>query len=271
MFRDARYAVRNLLTRPGFTAIAAITLMLGIGANTAIFSAINAVLLRPLPFKNPERMVSIWERRANSGAANLPISGHEFVAWKERCTSFDSLTLIQPDGFNLTGRGDPAAVTGARVSADFFSVFGVRPLLGRTFAAGEDQGETKVVILGQKLWMERFGADANVINQTVMLSDQAYTVIGVMPTLELMTDVLVPIEVPREAQKVGKHSHEVIGRLKSGITLDQAQRDVANVAKQLEQEYPNDNTGHGVQLVALHEDIVGNVRLALFTLFGAVG
>src|ERR1051326_2182074 len=130
---DLRFAFRQLRKSPGFTFVALITLALGIGANTAIFSVVNAVLLRPLPFTNPDRVMMVWERRANSREANLPVSGHEFVAWKERSQTFAALALVQPDGFNLTGRGDPITVSGARVSADFFSVIGVAPMLGRGF------------------------------------------------------------------------------------------------------------------------------------------
>ena len=272
LLKDIRFGVRNLVKRPGFTLVAVITLALGIGANTAIFSVVNGVLLRPLPFKEPERLVTVWERRANSGAANLPVSGHEYVAWKEQSHSFAALTLIQTDGFNLTGNGDPVTVNAAWVSVDFFPVLGVPPLLGRGFLAGEDQGSgAKVVVLGQKLWSQRFGSDPNVLNQTVTLNDQSYTVIGVMPTLELMPDVLVPLDLPNEARKVGKHSHQVLGRLKPGVTLGQAQADLAHVSHQLEQDMADANAGHGVQVLDLHEDLTGDTHLALFTLFGAVG
>src|SRR5215203_1396583 len=199
IIKDIRFGLRSLLKRPAFTAIAVVTLALGIGANSAIFSVVNAVLLRPLPFKEPDRMMVLWERRANSGRANLPLSGHEYAAFKERATSFDALTLIQPNGLNLTGKGDPLMVDAGEVSTEYFSVIGVSPLLGRTFAPGEDQGGgAKVVVLGHKLWSQRFGSDPNVVNQTVRLNDQSYTVIGVMPALELIPDVLVPIDMRGE-------------------------------------------------------------------------
>ena len=270
LIKDIRFGMRGLMKRPGFTAIAVITLALGIGANSAIFSVVNAVLLRPLPFKDPDRLMVVWERRENSGRANLPLSGHEYAAFKERTTSFEALTLIQPNGYNLTGRGDPVVVDVGEVSTEFFSVFSVSPLLGRIFAPGEDRQSAKVVVLGHKLWTERFGSDPNVVNQTVRMNDQSYTVIGVMPALELMPDVLVPIDMPGALRKVGKHSHQVVGRLKPGVTLDQAQADVANVAQMVEQEFPDANRGHGVQLVGLHEVITGEAQLPLLTLFGAV-
>ena len=272
ILQDLRYAARMLRNRPGFTLVAVITLSLGIGANTAIFSVVNAVLLRRLPFKDPERLVSIYERRANSGEANLPISGHEFAAWQERTHSFEALTLIQPDGLTLTGRGDPVIVNVARVSTDFFAVIGVSPLLGRGFVTGEDQGGgAKLVVLGEKLWRQRFGADPNVINQSVTLNDESYAVVGVMPTLELMPDVILPIDMRGEVQKVGKHSHQIIGRLKTGISIEQAQADLGVVSSQLEQEMVQANKGHLVHALPVHEDVTGDSSLALLTLFGAVG
>jgi putative ABC transport system permease protein len=272
IIKDIRFGMRSLLKRPAFTAIAVLTLALGIGANSAIFSVVNAVLLRPLPFKDPDRLMVVWERRANSGKANLPLSGHEYQAFKERTTSFEALTLFQPNGFNLTGRGDPLMVDVGEVSTEYFSVVGVPPLLGRTFAPGEDaNGGAKIVVLGHKLWSQRFGSDPNVINQTVRLNDQSYTVVGVMPALELVPDVLVPIDMRGELRKVGKHSYEVFGRLKPGVTLEQAQAELAHVAQQVEQELPDENRGHGVQLLTLHETITGEAQLPLLTLFGAVG
>jgi putative ABC transport system permease protein len=272
LWQDLRYATRMLRNKPGFTLVAVITLSLGIGANTAIFSVVNAVLLRPLPFKNPERLVSIYERRANSGEANLPISAHEFAAWQQRTHSFDALTLIQGDGLTLTGRGDPVILEVARVSTDFFAVVGVPPLLGRGFVSGEDQGGgAKVVVLGEKLWRQRFSADPNVVGQSISLNDESYSVVGVMPTLELMPDVILPIDLRGEVQKVGKHSHQVRGRLKSGTTLDQAQADLTLVSSQLEQEMVQANKGHFVYALPTHADVTGDSSLALLTLFGAVG
>lgn len=272
LIKDIRFGMRGLLKRPGFTAVAVITLALGIGANSAIFSVVNAVLLRPLPFKDPDRLMVVWERRENSGRANLHFSGHEYAAFKERTNVFEALTLVQPNGYNLTGRGDPVVVDVGEVSTEFFTVFSAPPLLGRTFAPGEDQqGGAKLVVLSHKLWTQRFGSDPNIVNQTVHMNDQGYTVIGVMPPLELMPDVLVPIDMRGELRKVGKHSHQVIGRLKPGVTLDQAQAEVARVAQQVQQEFPDANRGHGAEVVGLHEEITGSAQLPLFTLFGAVG
>ena len=245
LIKDIRFGMRALMKRPGFTAVAVITLALGIGANSAIFSVVNAVLLRPLPFKDPDRLVLVWERRENSGRANLPLSGHEYAAFKERTSVFEALTFFNPNGYNLTGRGDPVMVDVGEATTEYFSVVGVPPLLGRTFAPGEDQqGGAKVVVLSHELWTQRFGSDPNVINQTIRMNDQSYTVIGVMPALELIPDVIVPMDLRGELRKVGKHSHQVIGRLKQGVTFEQAQAEVAHVAEQVQQEFPDANRGH---------------------------
>jgi putative ABC transport system permease protein len=270
--QDLRYGWRTLAKSPGFTVVAVLTLALGIGATSSIFSLINAVLLRPLPFKDPGRLVAVWERRASSNDANLPISAHEFAAWRDQSRSFEGLAIIQGAGFNLTGAGEPASISASLVSADCLSVLGVSPLLGRTFLPGEDQaGSNNVVVLNEGLWKRRFGSDPEIVGKTVSLNDQSCTVVGVYPSVDFMPDACLPINMPGEVQKVGKHSHQVIGRLKPGVTLEQAQVEMAQIAEQLEREFPDNNVGHGVQLVSLHEDAVGDVRRALLVLFGAVG
>jgi putative ABC transport system permease protein len=272
LIQDVRYGIRMLLKSPGFTGVAILTLALGIGANTSIFSLINAVLLRPLPFEEPDRLVMVWERRSNSGETNIPVSGHEFIGWRERSRAFESLAIIQPDVLILTGRGEPETLNVWRVSADFFSVLGVQPLLGRTFLTGEDQaGSNKIAVLKEGLWKRRFGADPDIVGKSITLSDQSYTVVGVMPSLDLMPDVWMPIDLIDEQKRVGKHSNNVIGRLGSGVTLVEAQADLKNIAHQLEQQYPDNNTDHSVGVIALHEFTVGNVQGALLVLFGAVG
>lgn len=272
LLQDLRYGWRTLAKSPGFTFVAVLTLALGIGANSSIFSLINAVLLRPLPFKDPDRLVSVWERRAASNDANLPISAHEFVAWRDQAHSFEGMALIQPSGFNLTGVGDPAAISAALVSSECLSVLGVAPIIGRTFLPGEDEaGSNNVAVLNEGLWKGRFGSDPDIVGKSVSLNDRNYTVVGVIPPMDFMPDVVLPINLPAAAQKVGKHSHQVIGRLNPGVTLEQAKGEMARIAAGLEQQYPNNNVGHGVQMISLHENVVGDVRLALLVLFGAVG
>ena len=272
LMQDVRYGWRTLAKSPGFTVVAVLTLALGIGANSSIFSLINAVLLRPLPFKEPDRLVAVWERRASSNEANLPISAHEFVAWRDQSHSFEGLALVQQFGFNLTGAGDPIAVSASLVTADCFSVLGVSPLLGRAFLPGEDQGDgNNVAVLNEGLWKRRFGSDPDIAGKPINLNDKSYTVVGVIPAVDFMPDVVLPINISAEAQKVGKHGHQVIGRLKPGVTMEQAQADVAQIAERLETQFPKNNAGHGVQIISMQQNAVGEVRPALLVLFGAVG
>src|SRR5262245_8228787 len=273
LWQDLRYGARMLLKNRGFTSIAVITLGLGIGANTAIFSVVNTVLLRPLPFKEPDRVVMVWERRANSGEANIPISGHEFVGWREQSRAFDRMALIRGDGFTLTGNGDPEAVNAEWVTAEFFSVLDVAPLLGRVFAPGEDRaGRNNIVILNQKLWQRRFGSAPDVVGKNITLSDRPYTVVGVIaPLYPNAPDLWLPIDLADEVIKVGRHSSLVIGRLRQGVGIEQAQAEMSRIAHQLEQQYPNSNIGHGAYVISLHEQMVGRVRRAIWVLFGAVG
>jgi putative ABC transport system permease protein len=271
-FQDLRFGWRALRKNPAFTAIAALTLALGIGANTAIFSVVNAVLLRDLPFKDPDRLVCVWERRASSGETNLHVSGHEFAGWREQSRVFEHTAIFRPHVLNLTGSGDPEAVVVLSASSDIFTVLGVQPVLGRAFLPGEDEsGDSRVAVLSHGLWQRRFGSDPDIVDKTITLSDKTFTVIGVMPDLELAPALWIPENLPLVRQQVGKHNQTVIARLKPDVTLDQAQADLATVARLLEQQYPNDNLGHEVQLIPLHEEVVGDVRTALLVLFGAVG
>src|SRR4030095_9379947 len=178
IIQDLKYGWRTLAKSPGFTAVAVLTLALGIGGHNSILSLINAVLLRPLPFDEPDRLVMVWERRASSNDSNLPVSGHEFVAWREQGESFEKIAIFTGDGFTLTGAGDPASINAVRASSDFFSVLGVEQMLGSAFSRGEDQtGSEPVVVLNSSLWKRRFGGDPDIVGKTIILSDQEYTVI----------------------------------------------------------------------------------------------
>jgi putative ABC transport system permease protein len=270
LMQDLRFGVRMLRKNPGFSSIAILTLALAIGANTAIFSVVNAVLLRPLPFKEPDRLVMVWERRPTSGDVNLPVAAYEFAAWRERARSFERLALVQASGLNLTGAGEAEIIKAWRVSAEFFSLLGVPMLQGRDFAPGEDQaGRNNIVVLNQTLWQRRFAADPDVVGKTIFLNDQSFTVVGIAPALNLMPDVWVPLDWPG-LNASGHDGFNVMGRLKVGIPLEQAQTELAQLARQLEQSDPSNNTGHGVQIVSLHENTVGKVSRALWVLFGAV-
>ncbi len=275
LWQDVRYAARTLARTPGFTLIALLTLALGIGANTAIFSLIHAVLLRPLPFAEPERLVILWERRPDtSREANIPVSGHEYAAWKGQSRALEAISLYGPESLTLSGGGEPEAVTALAVSSDFFSVLGVRPALGRAFVVGEDEaGRNRGAMLSHGFWRRRFAAREDVIGSQINLNDKAHTVVGVLPDLpdSLSPDLLVPIDLPGEVRAVGKHNHWVIARLRTGVTVAQAQSELDAIAKRLEQRMPRANTDHQVKVMPLREALVGDIRPALYLLFAAVG
>ncbi len=274
LWQDLRYGARMLLKQPGFTLIAVVTLSLGIGANTALFSLINTVLLRPLPFKDPDQLVAVCEWRASSGAAKLTISGHEYLGWREQSRVFENIAVYNSASLNLTGSGEPEALEALTVSTDYFPVLGVKPLLGRSFQPDEDQqGGARVAVLSHKFWQRRFGADPALVGRTITLNDKGYTVVGVMPVSEAQftPDLWVPIDLEQVRQRVGAHNLLVFGRLKAGVTLAQAQADLNVVAQRLEQQYPSDNVGHGVFIQPLRATVIGEVSNALWVLFGAVG
>jgi putative ABC transport system permease protein len=270
LWKDIRYAARILLNTPGFSLIAVATLALGIGANSAIFSVVNAVLLRPLPYSKPDQLVMIWEQRPSSGDARFPITGHEFVAWREQSRTLEHIALIDGASYNLTGQGEAVSVRASRVSSNYFSVLGVQPILGRTFAPEEDQsGGQRVVILSHALWRSRFGSDEQLIGKTASLNDQNYIIVGIMPDLEVSPELWVPMDLSAEEQKVA-HSRHVLARMKTGVRLTEAQEDIRRISRQLEQQYPSSNTGHGATVISLEEQTTGGVRRALLVLLGAV-
>jgi putative ABC transport system permease protein len=270
--QDLRYAFRSLAKAPGFTLVTLLTLALGIGANTAIFSVVNAVLLRALPVRDPAAMVVI--REVYSGDQTGSVAGPNFLDWKQRNRTFAGMTAWRGTNLALVGAGEPEEIRGAIVDADFFKVLGVDPIFGRGFLPGEDQGQATVVVLGETLWRTRFGADPKVVGQTISLSGRPYTVIGISPA-SLTYPVPVQAWLPlgygqgRSAQR-DSHSFDVIGRLKPGVTLEQAQSDLAAIARALETEYPVSNAGRTVTTIPLTDDTVGTVRPALFLLTGAV-
>ena len=272
LWQDFRYALRSLAKSPGFTVVTLLTLALGIGANSAIFSVVNAVLLRALPFRSPEQLVVLREtyKDGNEGS----VSGPNFLDWKAGNHSFTGMTAWRGINLALVGAGEPEELVGAVVEADFFRVLGLDPILGRGFAAGEDRGQATVVVLGETLWRTRFGADPGIVGRTVTLSGQPYTVIGVAPTTPAYPgpiQVWLPLGygLGRSAMR-DSHSYDVVGRLRPGVPIGQAQADVAAVARRLEGQFPESNTGRGVTVISLGEDSVGSVRTALLLLTGAV-
>ncbi len=279
--QDLRYGLRLLLKSPGFTAVAVLSLALGIGANTAVFSVLNAVLLKALPYHQPENIVLTWGDSAKENIHRGQISATDLADWQARSHSFAAISTYASFRPIIAGNGEPERIPGAQVGDGFFEVMGGRPLLGRVFTAEEQvEGKDNVAVLSYGLWQRRFAGNANVIGQTLMLSGHAYTVVGVMPKdfaslpaglLDNPAEFYRPVAEPPDEKERASHHLRGIARLKSGVTLAQAQTEMNLIARQLEQEHPATNTGGGVHLVSLRDDLVGPVRPALFLLFGAVG
>src|SRR5438270_2829135 len=276
--QDVRYGLRILAKNPAFTAIAVLALALGIGANSAIFSVVNAILLRPLPYKNPEQLVMVWENATHLGFPKNTPSPANFLDWRRQTTVFESMAAFAERSFNLTGVGEPERLDGRRVSANLFGLLGVRPIIGRTFVPQEDQPGTKVVLLNESLWKRRFGGDPSVIGRALTLNNESYTVVGVLPRSVRLPafgnwrdQVWVPLAFPaEEAAARGNHFLEVIARLMPGATLQQARAEMETIAARLAQQYPEHNTRIGAVVNPLHEEIVGNMKPALLILLGAV-
>lgn len=276
LWQDLRYGLRMLMRNPGFTIVAVLALALGIGANSAIFSVVNAVLLRPLPYKNPDTLVMVWDDQTHLGFPKDTPSPANFLDWREQNTVFEGMAAMTERSFNLTGAGEPERFDGRRVSANLFSLLGVEPQLGRAFTADEDKPGSRVVILSHRIWQSRFGGDATIIGRALNLNGEAYTIVGVMPrSFQFPTQrdqLWVPIAFPAdEASQRASHYLEVIARMKPGVTLQQARAEMSTIAARLEKQYPNENTRVGIVLTPLHEQVVGNIKPALLILLGAVG
>ena len=275
--QDLRYATRMLRKNPGFTAVAVVALALGIGANTAIFSVVNTVLLRPLPYKDPEQLVMVWEDASRYGYPRDTPAAANYVDWRDQNSVFSGMAAIADSNFNLTGAGEPERLKGRRVSVSMFPLLGVEPQLGRVFTAAEDQpGSHRVVLLSHRLWQRRFGADPAIAGKTLTLSDETYTVVGVMPARfefpEKDDELWVPIAFSaQEAANRNRHYLQVIARLKPGVTLAQAQSEMTTIGARLQQQYPESNAELGVATTSLHEHLVGDIKPALLILLGAVG
>lgn len=280
LFKDIRFGIRSLLKRPGFTAIAVITLALGIGANSAIFSVVYAIVLRPLPYRDSDRLVVIWGNLHKTGLDEIEISAPEFKDFTNQCKVFDQIAAYAAQGVNLISVEEPERLRGASVSASLFPTLGQDALRGRTFIAEEDQfGHDPVVILSHALWQRRFGADSAIVNKTINLDGRATTVVGVMPAgfhfpdkdTELWTPLAISPELLTENNR-GSHFLNVIARLRPSVTLPQAQTDIDTVTARLSQEHrPTYPGGFSTTLRSLHEDTVGNLRRAMFVLLAAVG
>ena len=275
---DLKYSLRVLLKKPAFTLLAVIALALGIGANSAIFSVVNGVLLRPLPYPDSGRLVMIWGTTAQTNRTATSIA--DFLDYHDQNQVFAQIAAFNAGGFTLTDGSEPEQLRGARVSAEFFAALGVTPMLGRDFRDDDDKpGASRTVLLSQGLWQRRFNADAGIAGKTITLNHQSFTVIGVIPASFQFTvpgvfrpaELWTPSAFAQDNSTRGNQYLRVIARLKPGISMARAQSEMSALAARLEQQYPNTNTGLGVRLVSLYEQTVGNIRPALFVLLGAVG
>src|SRR5262245_15196954 len=288
MFQDLRYGARTMLKAPGFTAVAILTLALGIGANTALFSVVNAILLRPLPYAEPAALAQIWEANAQLEATRFSFSLANFVDHRDQQTSFEKMAAYLRRDASLTGAGEPERLQVAVVSPTLLPLLRVQPSLGRGFLAEEETpGKHRVVILSHGLWSRRFGADPQIINQSIMLGGNAFTVVGVLPPhfqfpnpfgvnplsdSAPRVDLLAPLAYdPRNLGDRGSHFLLAIGRLKPGVTPAQAQAELRAIAGRLEQQYPDRNKGWTINVFGLQDEVVRSTRTPLLLLMAAVG
>src|SRR5262245_53356534 len=283
VFGDLRYAFR-LITRTPSLAVAVVGVVaLGIGANTAIFSVVNAVLLRPLPFEEPERLVRIYTRTPGPDGRRFELSPGKFYSWQREARSFEGMALYPCCGFRefaLTGVGTARRVTVTRVGAGFFEIVRARPALGRVFQQEEDTpGRRHVVVLSDRFWRAEFGGNPDVIGRTVKLNDEAYTIVGVMPAAAsvaswtaMASDAWVPLALSDEQRAArGNHNRDGVARLKRDVDLAQAQAEMDAISARLAREFPKSDDRWGAVVIPMQEELVGNSRTMLLMLLGAVG
>lgn len=276
LFKDLRFALRSLLARPGFTAVAVITLMFAIGVNTTIFSVVNAILLRALPFRDPQQLVSVYKPATSGG---LPgIAAYQYLAWHDQQQSFADVAAFSNDSFNLTRLSVPERISCAQVTASLFNTLGVQPIRGRSFVAEEDRpGANNVVVVSEAFWQRRFGRDESILNKTLTLNDKPYRIVGVMPAgfrFPGEFDIWLPLALDpvREFQGDMFALVEVVGRLKPNANIKVAQAELNlisnNASQQVKESAP---APPQIELAPLQRQLVGGVRLTVLILWAAVG
>jgi len=275
LLSDLKHGMRLLIRTPLFTLCTIAALAIGIGSTTALFSVVHALLLKPLPYQNADSLVAMWENNLTRGRARNVISPANFLAWRERGRSFEGMAAFTQNRVTLTGAGEPQELATLLVTANIFDVLGVGPALGRGFAEGEDrEGATPAMVLSHAAWTRQFGGRPDVIGRQAMINGEPVTILGVMPQsfeiFGLPVDAYLPVHFPPQVPFRGR-SLIGIGRMKPGVTRDQAQAEMEGVFAQLRSEQPDFNTGWSINLVPLREQLVGDVRLAVLALFGAVG
>ncbi|MEO6727256.1 MAG: ABC transporter permease, partial [Blastocatellia bacterium] len=289
LIQDLRYGLRMLLKKPGFTLVAIITLALGIGANTAIFSVVNAVMLRPLPYQQPERLVAVWESDQRRMRSKTSMSYPNFYDVRTQSQSFERMASFYTNNVALTGTATPVNLRSAVVSAELFALLGSKPELGRWFLPEEGKvgGSTgRAVIISHALWQRQFGGDANIVGRSVVLNGKPSSIVGVMPSGFQFPIESDPIQVwltsaidgektnpkePANDEQRGSHFINAVGRLKPGATIEQAQAEASLIAANLEKQYPDTNKQRGVRLIPFHNDLVADYSKALWIILGAVG
>jgi putative ABC transport system permease protein len=276
LLRDFKFSARSLLKRPALSIVAIVTLAIGIGANSAIFSTINALLLKPLPFPDPDRIVALWDKVPSRGVERNEVTVANYLDWRAQNKTFEQLGIYRWWSTNLTGSDSPERVQGFLVTPNFLDIVGVKPMLGRGFSAEEDQpGKDAVALLTYSLWQRRFGGDPNIVNKTIATNGVTRTVIGVMPpdfNYPKGAEIYAPLAItPELARSRGNHSYLGIGRLKSGVSLQNAQADLDMIAGQLEKQYPEENTGRGIVIYPILQDTVRMYSTALWVMMAAVG
>jgi putative ABC transport system permease protein len=276
LLHDIRYGLRTMRKTPGFTAVAVIALALGIGANTAIFSVVNALLLKPLPYKDAQRLVMIWHTYPQLKLDQAAVSAPSYIEYRDMTSSFEEVATATEWKVNLTGIGEPERLQGARVSYNLFSTLGVQPVAGRSFLSEEDQpGKNRVVVLSYGLWQRRFGGDPALVGQTITLDGGSYDVVGIMPkgfVFMIEVDLFTPVAFTSEDLAAANHGFEYlicVARTKPGVSFGQASAEMNSVADQLRPQFYGPNWG--ITVVPLREQLVGSFRTALFILLGAVG
>ena len=279
--QDLRYGARMLVKNPGFTVVAVITLALGIGANTSIFSVVNAVLLRPLPFENPDQLVMIWQTNLQRGVLRDPVSLPNLIDWQQQSHTFGEIAAFNPRGFSLTGTGEPEHLPGTFVSVELFPMLGANPLVGRNFLPDEGRPRgNRAVIISFALWQRRFGGDPNLVGKSLTLNGALYTVVGIMPAkFQFPIQGLFPIPVSElwaplaiDPAQVNRGNSElfIIGRLQPGVSIEEAQAEMATIAQRSAEQHPDFNRDLGVYIVGYHQQLTGKMRAALLILLGAV-
>jgi putative ABC transport system permease protein len=281
LLQDVRYGLRMLRKSPGFTAVAILTLALGIGANAAIFSVIDAVLLRPLPYDQPDRLVMVYQAAPQRGVQKNGMSYPNYQDWARSASSFEEMAAMRTTQFALSGTGDATNVLGGAVTSGYFPIFRVTPMLGRTLAPTDDvPGAAAVVVLSEQLWRGQFGSDPSILGKTVRLDQHPFTIVGIVPgnfrppvpiaEAQLWVPLLQDSIAGQLYQRRGGHYLRAMGRLKANVTVAQAQSQLDSIEETLQKQYPADNKGWDARIIPLQEDLVGSFRLALVVLLGAV-